>query len=179
MARSFCLALLAGILTTAAVSARQAPNVVTRESTMKARVESIERSARLVNLRDEINTIQSIYVDPSVKAFDQLRPGDMVTVRYVESVVVQVRRDAKPRQETDTTEEARKAGKTDVFQQVNAIVTVESIDTQGQTLTYRTHDNRKAMHVVFDKKLLDGLRPGDRIEVTLTRARAISVQPGR
>ena len=179
MARSFCLALLAGVLTTAAVSALQAPNVVTRESTMKARVESIERSARLVNLRGEINTIQSIYVDPSVKAFDQLRPGDMVTVRYVESVVVQVRRDAKPRQEKDTTEEARKAGKPDVFHQVNAIVTVESIDTQGQTLTYRTHDNRKAMHVVFDKKLLEGLRPGDRIEITLTRERAISVQPAR
>ena len=179
MPRSVCLALMAGVLTTAAVSALQAPNVVTRESTMKARVESVERSARLVTLRDEVNTTQSIYVDPSVKAFDQLRPGDMVTVRYVESVVVQVRRDAKPREAKDTTEEARKAGKTDVYHQANAVVTVESIDMQGQTLTYRTHDNRKAAHVVFDKKLLEGLRPGDRIEITLTRERAISVQPSR
>jgi hypothetical protein len=168
-----------GVLTTAAVSARQAPNVATRESTMKARVESVERSARLLTLRDDVNTTQSIYVDPSVKAFDQLRPGDMVTVRYVESVVVQVRRDAKPREARDTTEEARKAGKTDVYHQANVVVTVESIDTQGQTLTYRTHDNRKAAHVVFDKKLLEGLRPGDKIEITLTRERAISVQSAR
>ena len=81
MPRSVCLALMIGVLTTAAVSARQAPNVATRESTMKARVESVERSARLLTLRDDVNTTQSIYVDPSVKAFDQLRPGDMVTVR--------------------------------------------------------------------------------------------------
>jgi hypothetical protein len=35
------------------------------------------------------------------------------------------------------------------------------------------------MHVVQDKKLLDGLHVGDRIEVTLTRERALSIKPVR
>ena len=35
------------------------------------------------------------------------------------------------------------------------------------------------MHMVADKKLLEGLHPGDRIEVTVTRERAISIEPAR
>ena len=34
----------------------------------------------------------------------------------------------------------------------------------------------KAMRVVNDKKLLQGLKAGDRVEITLTRERAISIQ---
>ena len=59
------------------------------------------------------------------------------------------------------------------------MVTVEGIDSQGQTITYRTRDDRKMMHVVREKKLLDGLHVGDRIEVTLTRERAIAIDRAR
>jgi len=72
----------------------QTPNVATRESTMKATIDRIEKSARLVTFHDEVNGILTIYVDPAIKVFDRLNVGDRVTVRYVESVVVQVRRDA-------------------------------------------------------------------------------------
>ena len=92
----------------------------------------------------------------------------------VESVVVKVRRDAKLEDARDTTEEAKKTNK-NVFHQARAVVTVEGIDSQGQTITYRTRDDRKMMHVVQEKKLLDGLHVGDRIEVTLTRERAIAI----
>ena len=46
-------------------------------------------------------------------------------------------------------------------------------------VTYRTHDNRKVAHVVRDKSLLDGIRPGDRVEITQTRSRAVSIERGR
>jgi hypothetical protein len=174
----FCAVLVLGILSVAAVAGRQAPNVVTRESTTKATVEKIEKSIRVVTLRADGNVFQSVYVDPSVKAFDDLKVGDRVTVRYVESAVVQVRRDAKLSDVRDTTDEAKK-GNESVIEQLRAVVTVEDVDPQGLTLTYRTRDNRKLVHVVQDKKLLEGLRPGDRIEVTLTRERAISIEPTR
>jgi hypothetical protein len=179
MSRTLCAALVVGVLSPAAAVRTQAPNVVTRESTTTATVEKIEKSIRVVTLRGDGNTIQSVYVDPSVKAFDGLKVGDVVTVRYVESAVVQVRRGAKLTDAHDTTDEARKAGKENVIQQTKAVVTVEGIDSQGQTITYRTQDDRKMMHVVPDKKLLEGLHPGDRIEVTLTRERAISIERAR
>jgi hypothetical protein len=46
-------------------------------------------------------------------------------------------------------------------------------------VTYRTHDNRRVVRAVTDKRLLEGVHPGDRVEVTLTRDRAVSIERGR
>ena len=122
---------------------------------------------------------QSVYVDPSVKAFDDLKVGDAVTVRYVESVIVQVRPGVALSDPKDTTEQARKAGNAQVVRQTKATVTIEEIDSQGLTVTVRTPDNRKVLRQVHDKRLLAGLHVGDRVEVTMTRERAISIERGR
>jgi len=178
MPRTFSAALVAVAILSQVSVHTQAPNVVTRESTTKATVEKVEKSIRVVTLRGDNNAMLSVYVEPSVKVFVDLKVGDAVTVRYLESVVVQVRRDAKLTDVQDSTDEAKKTND-DVIQQLRAVVTVENIDSQGLAITYRTSDGRKMMHVVQDKKLLDGLRPGDRIEVTLTRERAIDIQRTR
>jgi Cu/Ag efflux protein CusF len=179
MSRLLCAALVLGFASQALTAAAQAPNVVTSETTTRATVDRIEKSTRVVTLRGDGNAFQSVYVDPSIKAFDDLKVGDVVTVRYVESTVVRVRRDAKLAEVHDTTEEAKKAGNINVVEQLKGVVTVDSIDSQGQTITYRTRGDQKMIRVVQDKKLLEGLRPGDRIEVTLTRERAISIEPAR
>jgi ABC-type cobalamin transport system ATPase subunit len=167
------------ILSLAGPAQAQAPNVVTSESTLTGTVDRIERFSRVVTFRSNDNVLQSVYVDPKVTAFDDLKVGDVVTVRYIASVIVQVRPDAKPTEVRDTTEEARKAGNENVMQQLKAVVTVEDVDSQGLFVTYRTHDNRRVVRAVTDKRLLDGVRPGDRVEVTLTRDRAISIERGR
>jgi len=159
-------------------AAAQAPNVVTHETVTTATVEQIDQSARTATFRTKDNTTQSMVVDPGVKEFDRLKRGDRVTVRWVESAVVQVRRGAKLADVRDSTDEARKTDPT-VVQQLTAIVTVEDVDPQGLFITYRTADGRKMTRPVPDKKLVEGLHHGDRVEVTLTRARAISIQPAR
>jgi Cu/Ag efflux protein CusF len=178
MLKTLCAALVVVLSLQAAAAFAQAPNVATRESTTTATVEKVEKSIRVVTLRGDGNTILSIYADPSIKAFDALKVGDVVRVRYLESVVVQVRRDAKLVDVRDSTDEA-KTTNSDVIHQLRAVVRIEDIDSQGLTVTYRTSDGRKMMHVVQDKKLLDGLHVGDRIEVTLTRERALSINPAR
>jgi hypothetical protein len=157
----------------------QEPNVVSHESTVTGTVDRIDRFSRVVTFHDKDNRIQSVYFDPTVAAFDDLKVGDVVTVRYVESVIVQVRRDAKPTEVRDTTKEALKAGDEHVVSQLKAVVTIESVDSQRLFVTYRTHDNRRVVRAVTDKRLLEGVRPGDRVEVTLTRDRAVSVEPRR
>ena len=159
-------------------AAAQAPNVVTHETVTIATVEQIDQSARTATFRINENTTQSMVVDASVKEFDRLKRGDRVTVRWVESTVVQVRRDAKLAELRDSTNEARKTDPT-VVQQLTAIVTVEDVDPQKLFITFRTADDQKMTRPVPDKKLVEGLRHGDRIEVTMTRARAISIQPAR
>jgi hypothetical protein len=154
--------------------------IVTSELTQTATVDRVERNTRMVVFRSQEGLpVQSVYVDPKVKAFDDLQPGDVVTVRYIESVIVQVRPDAKPSAPRETTEAARKAGAENVLQQFTAVVTVESVDPQASSVTYRTQDNRRVMRSVRDSRLLEGVRPGDRVEITLTRERAVSVERGR
>ena len=161
----------------------QAPNVVTRETTTVATVDRIERASRVLTAHSRGQTdgkvMHTFYVDPSVKAFDDLEVGDVVTVRFTESVVVQVRPGAKPTALQDTTEAARKAGDANVVQQQKRIVIVEDVDSQRLVVTYRTQDNQRGVHPVQNKELLKGLRRGDRIEITLTLARAVSIEPKR
>jgi hypothetical protein len=179
MSRLFLSAVVVMLLWQAGQPGAQAPNVVTTETTVKATVDRIERSIRVVTLRQEGNVFQSVYVDPKVKEFDDLKVGDAVTVRYVESVIVQVRPGAALSDVRDTTDEAKKAGQGQVVQQQKATVTIEEIDSQGLSVTFRTQDNRKILRHVRDKRLLAGLRHGDRVEVTLTQERAISIERER
>ena len=99
-------------------------------------------------------------------------------MRYVESVIVQVRPGAALTDVRDSTEEAKKAGKTDVYQQMQATVTVEEVDPQGLSVTYRIQGQSPDLRSVNDKRLLAGIRPGDRVEVTMTRERAVSIERG-
>ena len=171
--------LILSLLAVGGAAQTQAPNSATRESTTVATVDRIERSSRVLTAHSEGNVVHTLYVDPSIKAFDDLKVGDVVTVRYTESVVVQVRPNAKLTELQDTTAAAHKAGDANVVQQQKRIVTIEDIDSQGLFVTYRTHDNQRGVHPVQNKALLKGLRRGDRIEITLTQARAVSIERKR
>ena len=108
--------------------------------------------------------------------FDELRAGDSVTVRISESVVVALRPGARTTVVEDQTAAAKKSAEgADVLQQLKATVTVESVDVATGMITYKGADNRSVMRVVSDRGLIDGLKRGDIIEITYTRARAIEL----
>ena len=62
-----------------------------------------------------------------------------------------------------------------VAQQVTATVTVEAIDPAIPSITVKTEDGNRVTHKVQDKKNLEGVAVGDRLEITFTRALMISV----
>lgn len=175
MSRTFAAAFLVVAVGAPAPLGAQAPNVVTRESVVTAKVDRIERGTKVVTLRGDASQILSVYVDPTVMSIDELHVGDLVTVKYQESLVVQVRPNSELRAPHDTTAEAKAAGGLAVVEQQKTVVTIESIDSQGQFVTYRNADGLKAVRAVNDTRLLRGIHPGDRVEVTLTRERAISI----
>lgn len=155
----------------------QTPNTVVRETTITATITRIE-TGRVVTLKSD-NTYTTVAVPDNLTEFNNLKVGDVVTVRYTESVIVAVQRpSAKNTPAQDTTAEAQKTDK-DVIQQFKRTVTIEAIDPQGQFVNYRTEENVRALHAVRDKSLLEGLKVGDKVEVTMTRARAVSIEPKR
>lgn len=145
-----------------------------------ARVERIDRFSRSLTLRTNEGLLHTVYVDPTLTAFDDLQSGDTVTVRVVESVVVAVRPGAKPKVIAETTAAARKEaadGSGEILQQLKMTVTIEKVDRQ--VVTYRTADNRTVIRAVADPHLIEGLKRGDVVEVTLTRERAIALERSR
>ena len=174
----FVAVLILGLLSPGGAEQSRPPNAVVREWTTTSTVDRVERSSRLLTLRSKDNVVQTVHVETGITVFDDLRVGDVVTVRYTESVIVAVRSNATLSPTQDTTAEARKNNE-QVIEQLKRVVTIDSVDSQRLSVTYRTHDDRKELHPVHDKALLEGIRPGDRVEITMTRARAVSIERGR
>ncbi len=161
----------------------QDSKVTTREVALVAgKVERLDPFARSVTLRTPEGLLHTVYAGKELKTFDELRSGDNITVRVSESVVVAVRPNAKMTVIEDSTAAAKKgpdAAGADVIQQLKAVVRVETVDLASQVITYRTADNRNVMRQVTDRKLLEGLKRGDTIEITYTRERAIEITKNR
>jgi hypothetical protein len=175
--------LLSGWFLTMPVLAQEPRTSVREIAALAGVVDRTDRTSRALTLRVANGVKETVYVAPDVKIFDELKSGDNVTVRVVESVIVAVRPDLKPNVPVDTTAVAKKEsaaiGQGDVLQQLKAVVTVESVDLRTQTVTYIGGNNLRVIRAVADIGLIQGLKPGDVIEITYTRARAIDVQRKR
>ena len=139
---------------------------------MTATVDRIDKFSRTLTLRRD-NASRNGHCRPVGKLFDEL--DRRRSVRYTDSVVVQVRpglRSAFPRIRLAL----RRHPTTGVSTQLKTVVTIDTIDPDGQFVIYRTEDGLKAMRTVADKKLLQGIRQEDRVEITLTRERAVNIQ---
>jgi hypothetical protein len=161
----------------------QEPRSSRRESvTVSGTVERVERSTRTLTVRTGSNTTQTITVAPEVKLFDELRTGDRITVRLIESVIVGMHPGAKPSPPVDTTATAASrdpSGASEVLQQVKAAVTIERVDRTRNVIVYKTADNQHVTRAVVDPHLLDGVKAGDVLEITYTRERAVDLQRAR
>jgi hypothetical protein len=158
----------------------QEPKSSVREYvTLAGTVERTDPFSRVLTLRTSPSTTQPIAVAPEVKLFDELKPGDRITVFMSESIIVAVRPGLKPSMAVDTTASATPrdpSGKGEVLHQLKAAVTVERVDRPARVIVYKTADSRTVIRSVADPRLLEGLRAGDVIEITYTRERAIDLQ---
>jgi hypothetical protein len=174
------LAALSSVLLAAASAGAQEPRASSRDVVaMTARIERIDVFSRSLTLKTADNIAHVVYVGPELAVFRELKTGDNVLVRVVESVIVEARPGAKTTAVMDTTAAAKKAPKAaqgDVMQQLKAVVTIESVDLPAQMIVYKGGDNRRVQRQVSDPRLLDGLKAGDVIEITYTRERAIALQ---
>jgi len=176
------LAVVASLTTTltGTFAAEQQNTAVTRDVTIVGTVTRIDRQSRSVTCALEGGGSQTVRADRELTTFDDLKVGDVVTVRYVESVVVAVRRGASMQTEKETTAAARRgAGGENIELQAKAVVTIDRIDLERSVVEYRTADGRRVVRRVEHKNLLEGLRAGDRIEVTFTLERAVSIDRRR
>jgi Cu/Ag efflux protein CusF len=175
------VAAVVGLLTAVVPAAAQKPVTQGEAITKTFVIDAIDHSTRLVTLRDTDGNIEMILAGPEVERFNALKVGDKVTFRYYESVVYQIRKPGAgagaPASGAAVTRTPGDRPAGTISQQMTAVVTVNAVDPKVPSVTVTTAEGRKMSFKVENPKNLEGVKAGDKVEVTYTQALAISVTP--
>jgi hypothetical protein len=172
---------LAVLLALPGLARAQKPISETNAVEESAKIEAIDHDNRLVTLRDKDGNEDTVYAGPEVKRFDELKVGDTVTFRFYESLVYQIRKAGETAKATGSgaptivRNQGTRPGGT-AAQQHTVTVTVKAIDPKVPSVTVVSEDGHTTSHKVEDKKYIQGLSVGDKVEITYTEAVMISVK---
>ena len=152
-------------------------------ATATATVQAIDSANRIITLRSEDGTEDTMYVPTDVKRFDQVKVGDKLKVRYHESMVFQVRKPGETSNKpADTANASRTPGAkpgAQMSRQMTATVDVVAVDPSVPSITVKTADGRTVTRKIENKKNIEGVKAGDKIDITFTQAALIAIEsPG-
>jgi hypothetical protein len=150
--------------------------MVTKGNTVKATatIVQIDSTTRHIVFKSDDGTEDSMVAGPEIQRFSELKVGDKVTLTYYESTVYQLRKAGEPAPAGSAsaslapTKGAMPGGTMAV--QAKSTVTVKAIDMAIPSITVVTADGRTVSRKVDDKKNLDGVKVGDKIDITYTEA---------
>ena len=170
---------VAAFVATAVPASAQKPVTQGASVSESFTITAIDYKSRLVTLRDAKGESDTMYCGPEVTRFDKLKVGDKVTFRYYESMVYAIQKpgSAKPASETGglvRTPGAKPGGT--LSQQMTATVTVNAIDTKVPSVTITAADGAKMSFKVENPKNLEGVKVGDKVDITYTQALVVSVE---
>jgi Cu/Ag efflux protein CusF len=186
MSKSVVFAAWVLMVSSGAVAAphAQEPKMVTKQNQMTAAVtiKAIYPATRSVTLHAENGDEDTFTVGPEVKRFDQLKVGDTITATYSESLVLQLR---KPGAAAPTTGAVAAGGRLKdmpggaIGTQQTTSVTVKAVDMNVPSITVTTADGRTVTRKIADKKNLEGVKPGDQIDITYTQGLLIAAEAAK
>jgi hypothetical protein len=167
------------VLVLIALFLAQQPTGVTQQVfEISGQVDRVDRAGRSVSIMSAGVLSAPIYAGPDMPIFDELNRGDVVTIRYYDSVIVEVTPRERMQPLEDTTSDAQKMldrPDASVLQQTRLVVTIDALDVEKGTVTYHGFDNRRVFRVVRDRRLMEGVQPGDVVTITFTRAQAVAI----
>ena len=180
----FALALLAAATLTACAETSTGPDTAERETTItrKAVVETVDLESRQVLLRGENGRMLSVTAGPDVRNLPQLESGDIVRLDYYEAVSVKMAAPSDDSTPTGTvaairTPEGSKPG-AGVGRAISMVVEFISYDPETTIATFTTPDGT-VQNVKVKPQMRDFAstrKSGDRIDLTMTQALAVSIE---
>jgi Cu/Ag efflux protein CusF len=147
--------------------------------TETATIVAIDSTNRLVTLKNEAGISETIYAGPEVQRFAELKVGDKVTFKYWESIVYAIQPPGAKPPEPRTTAIVRRPGTqpgATASEQLTTVVTIKAIDLKVPSVTVTTADGNVMSFKVEEPKNLEGVKAGDKVQITYTRALAVSVE---
>ena len=159
------------------------PITVSDKVTMRATVEAIDKTNRVLTLKGPKDEVMDIQVDESVQRFDQIKVGDKITAQYYESVVVEILKPgAAPKPDTMTAGVTRIAGEKpgrSATAQATTTVTIEAIDMDTPAVTVKKADGASVSFRVKHKQYLKDVKVGDQVAITQTSRLMIQVEESK
>ena len=175
-----CSVLFAVVLLSGQIAQAQKP--ISKATTVKgtATIQSIDATTRTAVLRTSDGEEDAFVFGPDVKRFNELKVGDRINITYLESIVVTAHRPGTASNVTATSGAlVPGTGKTPagtLSQQVTTTVTVKAINPSVPSVTVTTADGRTVTRKIEDKKNLEGIKVGEKLDITYTQAVLMSAE---
>jgi len=157
---------------------------LTREGavTATATITAIDAAKRAVTLKNDKGEEDTFTAGPEVTRFNQLKVGDKIRLTYYESLVLQLRKPGTP---STPASDTLAGGRTQavpggaVGVQQTRTVTVKAVDKTAGSITVSTADGRTITRKVQDKKNIENVAVGDRIDITYSQAVMLNAEPAK
>lgn len=162
----------------ASTAMAQSKTITGETKVLTATVEAIEASSRTLTLKKPDGTYMQTVAPEEMKRFSEIKIGDKVTARYYENVVVRLKRPGE--KDVDTSAQATTAsgqaqpGGT-AAKQRTITATITAIDQGVPSITFSGPNGWKYSSKVQDKKALEGVKVGDKVDITWTEALLVSL----
>ena len=186
MYKSFAFAALLVALPVVALAGSQekVDKTVTKQNqvTATATIKAIDQATRSITLRTENGDEDTFTVGPDVTRFNQLKVGDTIRATYYESLVFRVRKAGEPATPPSGVVGGGRLEKTPggvLGTQETTTVTVKAVDMNVPSITVVTADGRTLTRKIAEKKNLEGVKAGDKIDITYTQGLVVAAEPGK
>ena len=146
--------------------------------TVTATVLSVNQKTREVTVKMKDGSKHSFIAGDNVKNLAQVKKGDVITAVYTEALAYEVRKHGTAGVQTTTATASAQPGEKPagaVAQQTTVTVTITAIDPKAPTVTFMGPKGNKETVKVRDPRNLNGVKVGDKVDITYTEALAIKV----
>lgn len=172
---------LAALCAAPALAQGQKPVVQTEAIERTATIEAISHETREITLKSQEGRMETVVAGPEIKRFGELKVGDTVTFRYYESTAYSIRKPGQPAPAAPAIDASVQRGtgakpSGTISQQQTATVTIKAIDLKVPSVTVTTDEKKTVTFRIADVKNIEGLKVGDKVDITYTEAVMISVK---
>ena len=177
------LAVLPASAQTGATVVGKAPGKVAMAQTVKATatITAIDAATRAVTLKGPKGNEMVVTAGPEVKNFAQMKVGDQVTVEYVESLALELKKGggapvaATAKEGAGAAKPGERPGMVG-GRQVTIVADVIDVNAETQVVTLKGPQRTVEMKV-RDPEQFKLIKKGDQVQATYTEAMAIAVTP--
>jgi hypothetical protein len=144
-------------------------------------VTGIDKSARMLTVKNEAGELRSIQVPSEVKAFDKLKKGDKIDIDYTESVALSMLPPGTKPSASEKEMMAKTANEAGMkAKQTTISAEVLEVDAANNKVVFKGPKGNARVVNVSDPEMqakLPSLKPGQVVQFTYTEAVAVAIQP--